>query len=382
MWAVKEIPVSDKSEARMLLKLSHPSLPKMIDYIEDNRKCYLVMEYVRGKSLGEYLRGGKHFSINEIVKYGMEISDVFSYFHGRKPPVYYGDLKPDNLMLGENGRLYLVDLGGAVNGYKYHHKVCTGTAGFAAPEQYEGKINAATDIYTFGKTLSALCGKTDCLLFIRNMSLFWLIFRCCMKKPEMRYQNMKTVQKKLSRIQKRQNQSKIKNMLVLAGSSIVFAVITVFLLFSSDLVSGSKTFDFYEELTDITDLYYQEEFQNGSKADREKICEQADTGLRKLQKQCTEKEESRKILQILAVNSEYQENYENAGFYYEQMLLYDETYRAGYGEYGMFLFRTGQKEAGQALWTEYKSKETMLDDTVSRNLRLWEKEMTKSEEKS
>ena len=337
LWAVKEIPVSDKSEARMLLKLSHPSLPKMIDYIEDNRKCYLVMEYVRGKSLGEYLRGG---------------------------------------------RLYLIDLGGAVNGYKYHHKVCTGTAGFAAPEQYEGKINAATDIYTFGKTLSALCGKTDCLLFIRNMSLFWLIFRCCMKKPEMRYQNMKTVQKKLSRIQKRQNQSKIKNMLVLAGSSIVFAVITVFLLFSSDLVSGSKTFDFYEELTDITDLYYQEEFQNGSKADREKICEQADTGLRKLQKQCTEKEESRKILQILAVNSEYQENYENAGFYYEQMLLYDETYRAGYGEYGMFLFRTGKKEAGQALCTEYKSKETMLDDTVSRNLRLWEKEMTKSEEKS
>ena len=72
---------------------------------------------------GECLRGGKHFSINEIVKYGMEISEVFSYFHGQKPPVYYGDLKPDNLMLGENGRLYLVDLGCAVNGYKYHHKV-------------------------------------------------------------------------------------------------------------------------------------------------------------------------------------------------------------------------------------------------------------------
>ena len=61
LWAVKEIPASGKSEARMLLKLSHPSLPKMIDYIEDNRKCYLVMEYVKGKSLGECLRGGKHF---------------------------------------------------------------------------------------------------------------------------------------------------------------------------------------------------------------------------------------------------------------------------------------------------------------------------------
>ena len=68
-------------------------------------------------------------------------------------------------MLGENGRLYLIDLGGAVNGYKYQHKVCTGTNGFAAPEQYEGRINAATDIYTFGKTLSALCQKPDFLLF-------------------------------------------------------------------------------------------------------------------------------------------------------------------------------------------------------------------------
>jgi len=340
------------------------------------------MEYVRGKSLGEYLKDGKRFSANEIVKYGMEIVDVFSYFHNRKPPVYYGDLKPDNIMLGENGRLYLIDLGGAVNGYKYQHKVCTGTTGFAAPEQYEGKINAATDIYTFGKTLSALCGKTDYLLFIRNMQLFWLIFRCCMKKPEMRYQNMQTVQKKLSRIQKRQSQSKIKNMLVLSGSSIVFAVIAVFLLFSSNLVSGSRPFNFYEELTAITDLYYQEEFQNGSKADQEKICEHADIRLRELQKQCTEKEESRKILQLLAVNSEYQENYENAGLYFEQMLLYDETYRAGYGEYGMFLLRIGQQEASQTLWTEYKSKETMLDDTVSRNLRLWEKEMSKIEEKS
>ena len=199
LWAVKEIPVSGRNEARMLLKLSHPSLPKMVDYIEDDQKCYLVMEYVKGKSLGEYIRSGERFSIKEIIKYGIEITEIFVYFHNQKPPVYYGDLKPDNLMLGENGRLYLIDLGGAVNGYKYQHKVCTGTNGFAAPEQYEGRINAATDIYTFGKTLSALCQKPDFLLFIQNMSLFCLIFRCCQKKPEMRFQNMETVQKKLSR---------------------------------------------------------------------------------------------------------------------------------------------------------------------------------------
>ena len=272
LWAVKEIPVSGRNEARMLLKLSHPSLPKMVDYIEDDQKCYLVMEYVKGKSLGEYIRSGERFSIKEIIKYGIEITEIFVYFHNQKPPVYYGDLKPDNLMLGENGRLYLIDLGGAVNGYKYQHKVCTGTNGFAAPEQYEGRINAATDIYTFGKTLSALCQKSDFLLFIQNMSLFCLIFRCCQKKPEMRFQNMETVQKKLSRIQKRQSQSKIKNILALSGSSIAFAMIMIFLLFGSRLVSGSKSDDFYEKLTAITDLYYQEDFQNGSSKVKKKIC--------------------------------------------------------------------------------------------------------------
>ena len=270
LWAVKEVPFSGKSEAQMLLKLSHPSVPKMVDYIENGRSCYLVMEYIRGKSLGEYLREGKCFSVNEIIRLGMEIAEVFVYLHGHRPPVYYGDLKPDNLMLGENGRLYLIDLGGAVNGYRYEQRMCMGTAGFAAPEQYEGKINAATDIYTFGKTLAVLCKKADFPLFIRNVSLFWLVFRCCMKKPEMRYQNMQIVQKKLCRIQKRQGQSKIKNMLVLSGSSIVFSAIAIFLLFSS-LVSGFKTFNFQEELTAVTDLYFRKNFKMAVKRIREKF---------------------------------------------------------------------------------------------------------------
>lgn len=171
-------------------------------------------------------------------------------------------------------------------------------------------------------------------------------------------------------------------MLLLSGSSFAFAAAVIFLLFGSDLVSGSKPVDFYEELSDITDLYYKEGFQDEIETTGKEICEQVDGRLRELQKQCREKEESRKILQLLAVNSEYQENYENARLYYEQMILYEETYRAGYGEYGMFLIRIGEQEASQTLWTEYKLKEVMLDNTVSRNLGLWEKEMNKSEEAS
>ena len=364
---------------RKLLTVSCPNLPQIMEVGEKEGKTALLEEYVQGDTLGEILQGGL-LTAAQAKQITRQLCMALWVLHSLG--VVHRDVKPDNVII-RGTEAVLIDFD-ASRIYKNENREDTqihGTTGFAAPEQYEGKINAATDIYTFGKTLSVLCKKTDYLLFIRNMSLFWLIFRCCMKKPGIRYQNMQTVQKKLNRIQKRQNQSKIKNMLVLSGSSIVFAVIVVFLLFSSNFVSGSKPFNFYEELTAVTDLYYQEEFQNGSKADQEKICKQADTRLRELQKQCTEKEESRKILQLLAVNSEYQKSYEDAGLYFEQMLFYDETYRAGYGEYGMFLLRTGQQEASQTLWSEYKSKETMLDDTVSRNLRLWEKEMTEIEEK-
>ena len=159
-------------------------------------------------------------------------------------------------------------------------------------------------------------------------------------------------------------------------------MIMIFLLFGSRLVSGSKSDDFYEKLTAITDLYYQEDFQNGSSKVKKKICEQADRRLRKLQGKYTKKEETRKILQLLATNSEYQESYEDVRLYYEQMLHYDEAYRAGYGEYGMFLLRTGQQKASQTLWREYESKEAILDNTDSRNLELWKTEMIRSEEKS
>ena len=50
LWAVKEIPVSDKSEARMLLKLSHPSLPKMIDYIDTPSKLRRVSSRLRSSA--------------------------------------------------------------------------------------------------------------------------------------------------------------------------------------------------------------------------------------------------------------------------------------------------------------------------------------------
>ena len=49
-------------------------------------------------------------------------------------------------------------------------------------------------------------------------------------------------------------------------------------------------------------------------------------------------------------------NRKKAALYYENLLLYDAEYPVAYGEYGMFLIRTGQKEASRKLWEDYKEK--------------------------
>ena len=102
--AVKEISIAKKKEARLMQHLEYPAIPKIIDYVETGEYCYLIMEYIKGQSLGELLRSGKRFSLREILALGKEIARVLEYLHSRKPPVCYGDLKPDNLMFSETGQ--------------------------------------------------------------------------------------------------------------------------------------------------------------------------------------------------------------------------------------------------------------------------------------
>ena len=173
--AVKEIPIAKKKEARLMQHLEYPAIPKIIDYVETGEYCYLIMEYIKGQSLGELLRSGKRFSLREILALGKEIARVLEYLHSRKPPVCYGDLKPDNLMFSETGHLYLIDLGSAMFDHGKRKQICEGTKGYAAPEQYQGYLRPGSDIYALGKTLEKLCGKKKWQWFLYP-DYFWLLY--------------------------------------------------------------------------------------------------------------------------------------------------------------------------------------------------------------
>lgn len=370
--AVKELPVSGKKEARFLASMEHDSLPKMVDYDENSKNCYIIMEYIKGETLGELLRKGKIFTVKEIIGFGISLTQVLEYLHGRKPPVFYGDLKPENLMLSESGKLFLIDLGSAVAGYEKTQRVCMGTEGFAAPEQYEGRISAASDIYGLGRTLEVLTGKSALYRFAVFPGLALILARCCIREEKLRYQDMETLGKKFQKLRRRPEG---KIMWILAG------VIAMLLLFVSGvlLLGGKKKGepDFQDRITMVTDFYYKEEVLKGQPKDRKALCDEAEKLLQELLRQYRGKYEYRRIMKLLAQNRVLTGDEEQAALYYEQILRYDGSFREIYGDYGMFLLRTGQKEGAMELWKEYqkKEKEGGLEEGSARNLEIWEKEM-------
>ena len=284
LWAVKEIPVSHKKEAKLLRLLEHPYMPRMIDYIEKEDYCYLVMEFIQGKSLEEWIKEGRRFSEEELLSFGIMIAQVLGYLHSRKPPVYYGDLKPGNLMLTENGKLYLVDFGSAVQSYSRQQKECWGTMGYASPEH-------------MGKTLQALLTANLEKYIMYDPLFLWFLFRCCRKKEIYRYKNMQEVEKVLKRIQKKKGKGRYA--MAVAGITVLGLV-----AFGILLTGESKIPEFRERLTQVTDVYYQMEFQNETRNKRTEAVKKVRDQLQEMLTLYTKKDEQEHVLQMLRANEE------------------------------------------------------------------------------
>lgn len=156
-------------EAQTLKALSHPAIPRYLDYIElnpENGKGFaLVQTYVEGKSLQEYLKAGHTFSEPEVREIALALLEILIYLHGRQPPVIHRDIKPSNILLTRSGnsvaQVYLVDFGSvqiaAIEGGTI---TVVGTYGYMPQEQFGGRIVPASDLYSLGATLIALVTGT------------------------------------------------------------------------------------------------------------------------------------------------------------------------------------------------------------------------------
>jgi len=147
-----------KKEARVLAQLHHPNIAVIYNFIEQGGNYFMVMEYVEGTNLDEFLRKYKVLPTEFVVPVFIQALEGLQHAHRKN--VFHRDIKPSNLMLGPDGTVKLMDFGIAkVAGEQKMTQVnkIVGTVEFMAPELIQGQeASAASDIYAMGATLYEL----------------------------------------------------------------------------------------------------------------------------------------------------------------------------------------------------------------------------------
>lgn len=154
-------------ETTLLPGLKHDGIPKFYGHFTDPEHWYLVMEYISGQTLEEYLQNSTekgYCSVADTLRIGIALCLILEYLHLCKPPLIFRDVKPANIMLTRNKRVYLIDFGiaRAFSPGKAKDTTPLGSPGYAAPEQYgRGQSDQRTDIYGLGVTLQTLLTGCD-----------------------------------------------------------------------------------------------------------------------------------------------------------------------------------------------------------------------------
>ncbi len=148
-------------EVYLLSDLTHPNLPCIYDHFTDREHWYLVMDYIEGETLEQYLDRivSGRLPLEEVLDIGIQLCTVLDYLHTREPSIIFRDLKPANVMRTSASHLYLIDFGIA-----RHFKpgqprdtIPLGSPGYAAPEQYgRAQTTPRADIYSLGALLHQL----------------------------------------------------------------------------------------------------------------------------------------------------------------------------------------------------------------------------------
>lgn len=187
----KSSPLFDVTEPEIMESIKSDAIPGFAgEYRSEEYRCVL-REYVEGASLYDYVRT-HHPDEGEIADIAVKLAEAMKKLHGMEPVVIHRDIKPQNIIIKDDGSVVLIDLG-ISRIYKENESgdtVLAATQFFAAPEQYGFRqTDVRSDIYSFGVVLIwMLTGKAE-VIKQPCTRLEKIACRCCEFTPEKRYKN-------------------------------------------------------------------------------------------------------------------------------------------------------------------------------------------------
>src|SRR5215831_10895680 len=140
-------------EPRLLAALNHPNIVSILTAEKQENLFFIVMEYVHGETLEAIITREGALDLNRSLDYICQICNAVDHAH--RQGVLHRDLRPSNVLVGDNGRLLKVADFGTSRFLEIaaHGTTVIGSPPYMAPEQFHGKAVFASDVYSLGVTM-------------------------------------------------------------------------------------------------------------------------------------------------------------------------------------------------------------------------------------
>jgi tRNA A-37 threonylcarbamoyl transferase component Bud32/uncharacterized RDD family membrane protein YckC len=152
-----------EKEARLLKQLDHNKVVKLLDFFVEDHRAYLVLEHLDGKNLRDLVKDSGRRSEKETISLALQMCEILRYLHNQDPVIIHRDFTPDNLILGNDGQLRLIDFNVAqsLDNAATTTGTVVGKPSYLAPEQFQGEPTALSDLYSMGASLHYILTATD-----------------------------------------------------------------------------------------------------------------------------------------------------------------------------------------------------------------------------
>ncbi|MGM9876116.1 MAG: Stk1 family PASTA domain-containing Ser/Thr kinase [Bacilli bacterium] len=223
-----------KREALSVSNLSHPNIVEVYDVGEEEGNYYIVMEYIEGKTLKQLLQKRGALTLNEVIDIMLQLTDGLAHAHDAY--IIHRDIKPQNIMIEDNGLIKITDFGiaMALNSTQLTQtNSVMGSVHYLPPEQANGKGSTVkSDIYSLGILMYELLtgsvpfkGDTAVEIALKHMkekipsirkqnptipqSVENIVLKATAKNPKNRYDNVRDMYKDLQTALQRDNEKRL-----------------------------------------------------------------------------------------------------------------------------------------------------------------------------